>query len=136
MPSGERTKSVPIEVRLQRRLVVMPNGCIEWQGAKTLRGYGQIGLPGGDQMMRTHRLAWILAHGEIPEGLNVCHSCDNPPCCNVEHLWLGTQADNVADMVAKGRNSGRPTREQTRVKKLLLTGEQGSWWEGDFLPAG
>jgi len=55
-------------------------------------------------VIRTHRLAWELANGPIPDGLSVLHHCDNPPCCNVEHLFLGTQTDNHADMVAKGRH--------------------------------
>lgn len=133
MPSGEKTKSVSIEVRFQNRLVQMPNGCIEWTGSRSERGYGQISVHGGDRMVRTHRLAWTLAYGEIPEGMNVCHSCDNPPCCNIEHLWLGTQADNVADMVAKGRNSGRPTKAQARVKALVADALENNleddWWE-------
>ncbi len=51
----------------------------------------------------THRIAWEEANGPIPEGLHVLHSCDNPPCCNVGHLFLGTAQDNADDKVAKGR---------------------------------
>ena len=54
---------------------------------------------------RAHRFAWYEANGPIPDGLLVLHKCDNPPCINVEHLFLGTHADNVADMVAKGRST-------------------------------
>lgn len=50
-----------------------------------------------------HRYAWVLANGPIAPGLVVCHTCDNPPCINVDHLFIGTQADNVRDMYAKGR---------------------------------
>ena len=55
--------------------------------------------------MRAHRVAWKLTHGSIPDGMVVCHKCDNPPCFNPDHLFLGTQADNVADMIAKVRLS-------------------------------
>ena len=54
---------------------------------------------------RHHRKAWAEANGPIPEGLQVLHHCDNPRCYNVEHLFLGTQADNLRDMVAKGRSA-------------------------------
>lgn len=73
---------------------------MEWTGA-TLKGYGQIG--DGRCLRYTHRVAWELVNGPIPDGMHVCHHCDNPPCCNVDHLFLGTDADNNADMIAKGR---------------------------------
>lgn len=66
------------------------------------RGYGIMRVRG--KVLKTHRIAWELANGPIPDGLSVCHSCDNPPCCNVEHLFLGTHADNMADMIAKKRD--------------------------------
>lgn len=60
-----------------------------------------------------HRLAWILTNGEIPDGFWVLHKCDNPPCCNPDHLFLGSIQDNIADMVAKGRNvKGDRARER------------------------
>ena len=80
------------------------NGCLEWVAGRTPGGYGKyhinrVGYP-------AHRIAWVIANGPIPSGLFVCHRCDNPPCLNVDHLFLGTAADNNADMKAKGRTKG------------------------------
>lgn len=75
--------------------------CIEWAGARNRQGYGITYKDGKGR--RAHRVAWEEANGPIPEGLFVCHSCDNPPCVNSEHLFLGTPNDNVQDMLRKGR---------------------------------
>ena len=100
---------IPIFERLSKRLLMMPSGCLEWQGARNPKGYGQIGVidPRGTEY--THRVAWEEANGPIPDGKCVLHRCDNPPCCNAWHLWLGTQTDNLADMRAKGRQ-GDPSK--------------------------
>lgn len=78
-----------------------PDGCHRFIGAHNRGGYGNLWAEG--QMWAAHRLAWVLAHGPIPAGLRVCHKCDTPDCCRADHLFLGTAADNTADMVAKGR---------------------------------
>ena len=91
-----------LDERLAAGLVRMPNGCLEWTKATSGAGYGQIRVNG--IIVYTHRLAWELVNGPIPDGLFVCHHCDNPPCCDTERcLFLGTQADNLADMAVKGR---------------------------------
>ena len=85
-----------------------PDACWPWLGPRLPTGYGQVSFRG--QVRATHRLAWELTNGPIPEGegyhgMCVLHRCDNPPCCNANaHLWLGTAADNAADRDAKGRN--------------------------------
>jgi hypothetical protein len=76
-------------------------GCIEWTGAKARGGYGQIKLSG--KMVYVHRVFYEFRHGPVPAGKFVCHMCDNPSCCNTDHLFLGTHAENMADKVAKGR---------------------------------
>ena len=75
--------------------------CWEWQGG-TCRGYGIVSV--GNRSYRVHRLVYRLVKGD-PGDSYVCHYCDNPGCCNPDHLWLGTTDDNMKDMVSKGRSS-------------------------------
>lgn len=97
-------------------------GCWVWTGGKNAKGYGLISgvVNGGrlvkmSQQMLAHRVSWIIHIGPIPEGSGahgtvVMHTCDNPACVNPSHLQLGTQSDNVKDMIAKGRKvSGTPS---------------------------
>lgn len=87
--------------RLWSRLV--PNGeCLEWSGARSGNGgYGRIKWEG--RLWSPHRLAYMLVTGIDPGDLQVMHSCDNPPCCNFDHLSLGTRSENMLDCVSKGR---------------------------------
>ena len=81
--------------------------CWKWQGARFPAPY-DYGHLCYDRY--THRIAWELTYGPVPDGMQVCHHCDNPPCCNPTHLFLGTQADNMHDRDRKGRNSSRHGR--------------------------
>jgi hypothetical protein len=94
-----------------------PEDCWEWKASTTNKGYGCI-APGGatGHPLGAHRVAWTLTNGPIPAGLCVLHRCDNPPCCNPAHLFLGTILENNADMIAKGRHSKPP----------ILRGEQAT----------
>jgi hypothetical protein len=80
-----------------------PNGCWEWTAGRSPKGYGTV-VDGG-KTQRTHRVAWKAVNGAIPDGLIVRHKCDNRPCCNPDHLELGTLVDNNRDRDERGRGA-------------------------------
>lgn len=90
--------------KLRSFVKVNDQGCWVWQGTCHLppREYGQMYYRG--KQWRTHRLSYFLHKGPIAKGMAVCHSCDNQRCCNPEHLWLGTQRDNLVDSIVKKRH--------------------------------
>ncbi len=108
-----------LDVRLWSRIDRNGDGgCWNWTGGLNAHGYGQIMEAGRN--MRVHRLVWEKTQGLIPPGAVLCHRCDNPRCCNPDHLWVGTKADNSADMVSKGRQSRyTPLTAEERSARLL-----------------
>ncbi len=107
-PSGLDT---PFEQRFWAK-VEKSDDCWVWIGSRSSSGYGRISNENGRQE-QANRVAWRLANGPIPDGFDVCHHCDNPPCVRPDHLWLGTPRDNGLDMVAKGRQGWRQSRNET-----------------------
>ena len=102
-------------------------GCIELTKGTTARGgYSRIWLNG--RYYLGHRYVFELVHGEIPKGMCICHKCDNPACVNINHLWIGTQADNIRDKVRKGNqtkgsmvNTAKLNEKQVAVIKYNLS---------------
>lgn len=114
------------------------NGCWEWQGKLSSEGYGSFQeiIDGIKTEISTHRRSYELFKGKIPEGMQICHTCDNPSCCNPEHLWAGTPSENTQDMLKKNRgrhrllnsnkranSAGKITEDQVReIRELYRNG--------------
>jgi len=104
-------------------------GCLEWTGGVDKYGYGRVGGGG----LAAHRAAWEFTHGPIPAGLCVLHKCDNPPCINPDHLFLGTQGDNSADKVAKGRQARGETQGNAKLTDAAVVEIRSSALSGASL---
>jgi len=97
--------------RFWNKVVKRTNGCWEWTASIAWNGYGRFKYAG--KMALAHRVSYILKYGPVPDGMMVCHTCDNRKCVNPDHLFLGSHQDNMDDMVTKGRGA---TKDQTRAK--------------------
>lgn len=117
--AAAKTKKAAGELlmRVMRRVDIRGHDeCWPYTG-RLSRGYGVIDFDG--RPVFAHRLVYEIGHGKQPGDLHVCHSCDNPRCCNPGHLWLGTAKDNAQDMLAKGRARHVTRRgEQSHYSKL------------------
>jgi hypothetical protein len=115
----------PMAVRFWSR-VRKTDGCWLWTGQRDDDGYGLLGRGGyGGGTVRVHRYSWELHNGKpVPDGMQVCHTCDNPTCVNPDHLFVGTSKDNARDCVAKGRRATRLTEAQViEIRRRIAAGE-------------
>lgn len=120
-------KPEPLSERFWEKVKIAgPNDCWLWMAGTQRNGYGNVVF---DNKFRSvaHRAAWLLTYGSLPKNKNILHKCDVRNCVNPRHLWVGTQKDNMRDMVAKGRSSPEKRSHLTveDVKKIRLARKKG-----------
>jgi hypothetical protein len=100
---SNKSRSKTPKQSIEQKTIRNANGCLDFTGPIKNGGYGRVAI-GNGKYQPAHRISWKIHHGEIPEGMCVLHKCDRPICCEISHLFLGTQRENIADMMAKKRN--------------------------------
>lgn len=96
-----------------------PSGCWLWTAHRNSLGYGKFSTKDKFGLL-AHRVSWELINGPIAHGMCVLHKCDNPPCVNPAHLWLGTRGDNTADMISKGRLAVGRARKDAKLTDEIV----------------
>ena len=119
----ELIKEMPsksVQERIEESIEIdQETGCHNWNKCLQNGGYGQMGING--KMKSVHRVSYELHNGKIPVGMCVLHRCDNPKCCNPEHLFVGTHQDNTDDKMAKGRQASILTLEKVKeIRKKFV----------------
>lgn len=122
-----RQKYCSYKCRIESRILVSDTGCWEWTKARTKAGYGVFNSIDG--LVLAHRASYIAYIGEIPDGMFVCHKCDNPCCVNPDHLFVGTSADNSADMAAKGRAAWRKRKMPQEIRDKISFANRNRVWK-------
>ena len=118
--STELTPKPTVEQRFWAKVdKESPNGCWEWTAGLNGAGYGQFTMWPASPV-RAHRFSWELRHGPIPDGLCALHRCDNRPCVNPDHLFLGTRGDNIRDCFSKGRGNPYPGARAKKPRRSTL----------------
>jgi hypothetical protein len=102
------------------RQVRLGSACWEWTGQRNAKGYGLVAPSKRGRSRLAHRVAWAAERGPLPDGLNVLHRCDNPPCVRPDHLFLGTQRENMRDRDAKGRQAQGEAVGRSRLTRAAV----------------